>query len=97
VVAPANNISAKEQREIYNASSNGMSERQVVLAEALDDSASSRTIRSRVGADGTRFKVYLVGKDGHTALSSDKPVSADYLFAKIDAMPMRQEEMRRSR
>jgi hypothetical protein len=35
--------------------------------------------------------------DGHTALTSNKPLSADYLFAKVDAMPMRQDEMRRAR
>jgi hypothetical protein len=39
----------------------------------------------------------LVGKDGHTAVSSDKPLSADDLFARLDAMPMRQDEMRRGR
>jgi len=41
--------------------------------------------------------VFLVGKDGHTALSSKKPLSADYLFGKVDAMPMRRAEIRRGR
>jgi len=41
--------------------------------------------------------VFQVGKDGHTAISSDTPLSADYLFARVDAMPMRQDEMRRAR
>jgi Domain of unknown function (DUF4174) len=44
-----------------------------------------------------RFEVFLVGKDGHTAVYSDKPLSADDLFARVDAMPMRQDEMRRGR
>jgi hypothetical protein len=39
----------------------------------------------------------LVGKDGDTAVSSDKPLSADDLFARLDAMPLRQDEMRRGR
>jgi hypothetical protein len=39
----------------------------------------------------------LVGKDDHTAVSSDKPLSADDLFARLDAMPVRQDEMRRGR
>jgi hypothetical protein len=75
----------------------GMSERSIILTEALDGSERSRQIRSRLSAGGKRFQVFLVGKDGHTAISSDKPLSAEYLFAQVDAMPMRQDEMRRSR
>jgi hypothetical protein len=36
------------------------------------------------------FQVLLIGKDGHVALRSAQPVSADRLQAIIDAMPMRQ-------
>jgi hypothetical protein len=63
----------------------------------VDDGERSRQIRSRVAADGKHFQVFRVGKDGHTALSSDRPLSAAYLFGKIDAMPMRRDEMRRRR
>ena len=97
VSAPAGDPAADEQRRIYQAAAKGMSERQIVLAEALDDGERSRQIRSKVSTDGRRFQVFLLGKDGHTALSSDKPLSADYLFARVDAMPMRQDEMRRAR
>ena len=97
VSAPAGDLAADEQRRIYQAATKGMSERQIVLVEALDDGERSRQIRSKVSTDGRRFQVFLLGKDGHTALSSDKPLSADYLFARVDAMPMRQDEMRRAR
>ena len=97
VVGPAEDSAVMQQRQIYQSSANGMSERQIVLAEALDDTARSREIRSRVSADGKRFHAFLIGKDGHVALSSDKPLSADYLFQRIDAMPMRQDAMRRPR
>ncbi|ABD88451.1 DUF4174 domain-containing protein [Rhodopseudomonas palustris] len=97
VVAPVGDPAAEEQRRIYNAAAKGMSERAIVLSEALDGSERSRQIRSRLDADGRRFQVFLVGKDGNTAISSDKPVSADYLFGKVDAMPMRRDEMRRAR
>jgi hypothetical protein len=86
VVAPAGNAAAETQRRIY---AKGMSERSIVLTEAADDSERSRQIRSRLSADGRRFEVFLVGKDGHTAVYSDKPLSADDLFARVDAMPMR--------
>ena len=97
VVGPVEDSAVMQQRQIYQSSANGMSERQIVLTEALDDTALSREIRSRVSADGKRFHAFLIGKDGHVALSSDKPLSADYLFQRIDAMPMRQDEMRRAR
>jgi Domain of unknown function (DUF4174) len=97
VSAQVGDPAADEQRRIYHAAAKGMSERQIVLAEALDDGDRSKQIRSKVSTDGRRFQVFLVGKDGHTALSSDKPLSADYLFARVDAMPMRQDEMRRNR
>lgn len=97
VSAPAGNGAAKEQRQIYRSAAAGMSERQIVLAEAIGDNQRSRQIRSQVSASGKGFQVFLVGKDGHTALSSDKPLSAEYLFARVDAMPMRQDEMRRGR
>lgn len=73
-----------------------MSERSIVLAEATDDSARSRGIRSQLSADGKRFRVFLIGKDGNAAISSDEPVSAEYLFQRVDAMPMRKDEMRRT-
>jgi Domain of unknown function (DUF4174) len=97
VVAPAGDAAAEAQRRIYESSAKGMSERSIVLIEALDDGERSRQIRSHLSADGRRLQVFLVGKDGQTAISSDKPLSADYLFARVDAMPMRRDEMRRAR
>ena len=67
VVSPAGNAAAETQRRIYESSAKGMSERSIVLTEAADDSE-----RSRLSADVRRFEVFLVGKDGHTAVSSDK-------------------------
>lgn len=97
VVAPLGNPAAAEQRRIYQSAVKRMSERDIVLSEAVDGSERSRQIQSLLGADGKRFQVFLVGKDGNTAMSSDKPVSANDLFGKVDAMPMRRDEMRRAR
>jgi hypothetical protein len=97
VVAPAGDAAAEAQRRVYESSAKSMAERSIVLTEALDGSERSRQIRSRLSADGRRFQGFLIGKDGHTAISSDKPLSADYLFAQVDAMPMRRDEMRRAR
>lgn len=44
---------------------------------------------------GGRFAVLLVGKDGGVKFRSARPVRAEELFALIDTMPMRRQEMRR--
>jgi len=54
-------------------------------------------LRSRFGVAPGAFRVLLVGKDGGVKLSSSSPVSAQTLFATIDAMPMRRDEMRKGR
>jgi len=41
------------------------------------------------------FKVVLIGKDGGVKLQTNEYLSTKKLFSTIDAMPMRQEEMKR--
>ena len=53
----------------------------------------SGALRKRFKIRRGAFRMILVGKDGHTALSSAVPVPAARLFALIDAMPMRRQEM----
>ena len=55
----------------------------------------TEALRRRFDLGGRGFAFVLVGKDGHTALASRAPVSRKRLYALIDAMPMRREEMRR--
>ncbi|RJF64391.1 DUF4174 domain-containing protein [Rhodopseudomonas palustris] len=97
IVAPAGDAAAERQRQIYQAAASGMSERAIILREAVGDNDPARQMRSHLSADGQRFQVFLIGKDGHTALASNQPLSADYLFGKVDAMPMRRDEMRSAR
>ena len=49
----------------------------------------SRLIRRQWRLPPGQFQVVLVGKDGHEALRSPRPVSARTLQRLIDAMPMR--------
>lgn len=69
-------------------------ERDVILVEMIGEDASARTLRQRLGLVGNDFRALLVGKDGHIAMRSEEPLTADTLFRTIDAMPMRQNEMR---
>ena len=96
VVAPSRqdgNLVA--QRRIFEQNAKGMAERQIVLIEAAGDDERARNIRNQLAVGDTAFRVLLVGKDGNTAASSSKPFSAAELFGRVDAMPMRRDEMRR--
>jgi len=57
--------------------------------------ASAADLRRRFGVARDDFSIILVGKDGGVKLRSDSPVSPERLAEVIDAMPMRQREMRR--
>ncbi len=46
-------------------------------------------LRKRYALKPGRFAVLLIGKDGHVALRSARPIAAERLQAVIDAMPMR--------
>lgn len=62
--------------------------------EGLDERAGE--LRRRFGVGPAAFAVLLIGKDGTVAVRSARPIAAARLAATIDAMPMRQTEMRRA-
>ena len=86
---------AVEQRRILAGWKKEAAARDISLVElkgaevtgAADDAAALAR-RYRLKPD--RFEVLLIGKDGHVAVRSRQPVTADRLQATIDAMPMRQ-------
>jgi hypothetical protein len=93
------------QRRMVSASRASLTERNVVVIWVVGDTVSAdlgphpkqsaKALRARFGAPQTGFRAMLVGKDGGTKLNSASPLSAGALYATIDAMPMRQNEMRR--
>lgn len=52
-------------------------------------------VRERYIVPNDGFNVLLIGKDGAVKYRDSKPVSRKKLFAIIDAMPMRQSEMKK--
>ena len=52
-------------------------------------------LRRRLSVPADGFAFLLLGKDGGVKLRSATPVSFAELAAIVDAMPMRQDEMRR--
>jgi hypothetical protein len=83
----------------------GLKERDVVVISVLKDTVSTKERPDEpVSADDLRdaydvwphdFRVVLIGRDGGVKLRRDEPISAADLFALIDSMPMRKQEMGR--
>jgi hypothetical protein len=53
-----------------------------------------RSIRKKYGISNSEFKVILIGKDGGAKKSAIQPFNQQALFNMIDAMPMRQDEIK---
>jgi hypothetical protein len=83
----------KKQSALFSGKESGLKERDLVRINVFEKPASS--LRQRYGVGTGDFRVILVGKDGHTAYSTGRPVVTSDLFRRIDRMPMRRDEMRR--
>lgn len=95
ILAPdAEDSRYREQMAAIIAAKAGLEERDMVVLPALGPDAA---LRQRVGRDGAAFQVVLVGKDGHVAGRWTQPVALPDIFALIDRMPMRRDEMRRQK
>lgn len=96
VLAPSpDDARVAEMRKRVAAHKEGFAERDMVLLEATGSDARSRALRERLEVPTTAFAVILVGKDGGVKLRKDAPVALADVFALIDTMPMRRDEMRR--
>jgi|GEM_PF-600124 len=107
VFAPAENSPAyQKQMQLFQAQQAAFSERDLLLVEiftegrsrasgkALDE-ADVAKVRSRFQVSPQDFRVILVGKDGTVKRTDSKPIEPKVIFNEIDAMPMRQQEMRK--
>jgi Domain of unknown function (DUF4174) len=61
------------------------------------DIASAAKLRQKFNINDNDFRLILVGKDGGAKRQDSEVVQATTIFREIDAMPMRQQEMRRKR
>ena len=91
------------QQEMLLVAKPVLNERDIVVISVLQDAVSMKQRSAeRVSADDLRdaydvlphdFRVVLIGKDGGVKLRQDQPILAADLFALIDSMPMRKQEM----
>jgi hypothetical protein len=97
-----------QQRGWMDAHADASAERDLVVGYIFEDAPGSigdaavsaedaRALRERFGVAQGAFRFVLIGKDGGVKRTADAPVPTDELFDQIDAMPMRQREMRNDR
>ncbi len=92
------------QHAVFDARAQGLTDRDIVVHTVLPDRVTpdlgtlpqedATALRARYGVALESFAVILVGKDGGEKLREDTVLTTDALFAAIDAMPMRQREIR---
>ena len=66
---------------------------QISAFDAAAAGLKERDLEVMTQTSAPAFRVRLVGKDGGVKLDVGTPMTTDALFALIDAMPMRQDEM----
>jgi hypothetical protein len=92
------------QRTRLKAAGDGLKDREVTVIEVVQDTVfiggtptielNAKALRKKFNASIIEFTVVLIGKDGEEKLRRDEAIHAEDLFRTIDAMPMRQQEMR---
>ena len=86
----------QRQKELWKDAADAFADRDIVTLLALEHpSQRSDEVARRYGAGTNDFLVVLIGKDGHQAFRGADPVTALDLEERIDAMPMRRDEVRR--
>ena len=95
VLAPdASDPQLLAQRRAFESMKEGADERDLALIEGIGDEPRAVALRLRLGLNDKQFHAVLIGKDGGDKLTSATPLGAEQLFPLIDAMPMRQQEMK---
>ena len=91
-----------EQTKLWQGERAGFEDRQLVVVPVFasgrktspEQTAQLLPLMKKHGIDANTFAVVLIGKDGHDAFHSAKPVAAPAIYAVIDAMPMRRAEVK---
>jgi hypothetical protein len=95
----------QQQMRQWQSAAEGMRDRDLKLVEVIANgqsradgqpiaAASAEQLRGQFGVAATDCIVILIGKDGGEKRREQAPVDPAVLFRTIDAMPMRQQEMK---
>ena len=86
--------SYQSQLRLWDPERTGFVDRDLVTLPVFATARRSMPLAGKYGIVPGHFAVVLVGKDGHEAFRSERPVQPGDLYSRIDAMPMRRAEMR---
>jgi hypothetical protein len=95
IFTPSESRKYEKQRGLLRGHGPSFEDRDLLTTIFLEN-AEATEARNRYGVKPGSFVVVLVGRDGGEKFRSEDPVSAQELFDRIDAMPMRRREMRES-
>ncbi len=95
ILTPSKSREYTEQRDLFAGHEPGFEDRDLRITLFTEDEE-IKEARHRYGVPPGTFTLVLIGRDGGEKFRSEDPVSAEKLFERIDAMPMRQQEMRGS-
>lgn len=95
----------RKQIDEFEGEMDGLVDRDVIVMDLLDTGQTAlggppfthgqqSLLRAEYEVPAGAFELVLIGKDGTVKLRSEGTVSAADLFALIDSMPMRKEEIR---
>ncbi|NVO29930.1 DUF4174 domain-containing protein [Hymenobacter lapidiphilus] len=86
-----------KQRALLQTARAGLTERNLLVRELPWASLpeADRNYLRQLGGSPDSFRVLLIGKDGGVKRRDTEPVTPAALFATIDGMPMRRQEMKR--
>jgi hypothetical protein len=92
----------EQQRQIMARFAAGALARDLILVQVSEERVlgahdDDRKLRRHFRTPAPRYRTLLIGKDGQVAIDTAAPIDEQHLQAAIDAMPMRQEEMRRAK
>jgi Domain of unknown function (DUF4174) len=97
-VPSKNNAKYQQQMRLWQGQKAGFDERNLLVIDVLPgisiDNEEVAKVRKQFNVNPEEFLVVLVGKDGTAKRRDNSPVSPQAIFETIDAMPMRQQEMR---
>lgn len=82
---------ASHQKTSFESFKRENEDRQLLLLEV---NAQQRSLWNRFGFEKGKFQLVLVGKDGSEKKRFSEPTNMEAVYEIIDAMPMRQQEMK---
>ena len=86
------------QERVLSKDADGQADRELLVLRLVSEACAeldAAAVRERLSMPPSQFEVVLVGKDGTIALRRSQPLELGEVFARIDAMPRRREDLRK--